>query len=86
MNVRRYVGILPDKDLIREYTDAWVCPDVDEITILNYPSLYQDGSGKSFYVTINDCNKAVEIDEKFGLQSYSDVECATADEISDITT
>ena len=59
---RRYVGILPDKDLIREYTDAWVCPDVDEITILNYPSLYQDGSGKSFYVTINDCNKAVEID------------------------
>ncbi len=51
--------MLTDKLVAEEFANPdWICPDLDEITILNYPSLYEQGDGLGFNMVINTCKEA----------------------------
>ena len=58
-------------------SDNWICPDVKNITVHNNPELYRDGDGQSFFMVVNNCTDAVNIDQKYGLSTYADTVCAS---------
>jgi len=49
--------------------DSWVCPDIESITVNNNPSLFTTGNGTSFYLIVNTCAQAIDIDTKYNLTS-----------------
>ena len=55
--------------------DAWICPDVADITIENNPPLYQAGNGYSFVLVVNTCPEAENIDSIHGLSTYATSGC-----------
>ena len=63
--------MLTDELVAEEFSNPnWICPDLKNITILNYPSLYEQGDGQSFNMVINTCKDAKKIEEEFNLKSY----------------
>ena len=63
--------MLTDDLVAEEFSNPnWICPDLEEITILNYPSLYEQGDGLSFNMVINTCKEAVKIETEFIIKSY----------------
>ena len=52
-----------DEILQREFYDGeFVCPDTEEITILNSPLLYQKPGASSFDLVVHSCEHAMSID------------------------
>ena len=69
-----------------EEEENYVCPNVTSIDLLNYPPLYQLGNGTSFYMVVNNCTQAKQIEDTYGLTPYNDnVECAPAEDILAMT-
>ena len=60
--------------------DGWLCPNTHNITIFNNPFLFS--TGRNFVAVVNDCNTAVDTDEKQGLTPYSSASCATSETIA----
>ena len=70
-------------ELKKEFPDneRWICPNVEEYTLLNNPFLF---AGANFVMVVNACNVATEIDEKFNITSYAgDTSCSSDDIIQD---
>ena len=64
----------------------YVCPDVESITLLNYPLLYQNGNGTNFSMVVNNCTQAKQIEYENGLTPYNNnTECASFEEIEAMT-
>ena len=51
-----------EKFYVNEFSnDAWICPNISEINLLNNPFLFP--TGKNFVAIVNDCDIATGIDE-----------------------
>ena len=52
-----------EKFFVNEFSsDAWICPDVSEIKMLNNPFLF--AKGKNFVSVVNDCKLAESIESE----------------------
>ena len=61
-----------DRILASEFMqDDWICPNVSDISILNYPNLYNGGKGKSFNMIVNTCVEAARINKDNNLTDYN---------------
>ena len=77
---------LEDELITSEEKVDYVCPNVENITLLNYPPLYQNGNGTSFSMVVNSCIEAKRIEEEYNLTPYNNtVECASTEEIEAMT-
>lgn len=62
-----------DSAVAQEFAlDDWICPDVNEISVRNNPTLYPAVGGAEFVLVVNTCEKALAIDSKYSLKSYTD--------------
>ena len=61
-------------------TSGWICPDVENITVTNNPSVFAAGNGTEFVMVVNSCKQAMEIDGNFTLSSYTNETCADHNE------
>ncbi len=62
-----------DAILTEEIAGAkYVCPDIEQIDLLNMPTIYQGQNGSAFYLVVNSCEVAEKIDKAHNLTSYND--------------
>ena len=67
-----------DQILADEFrADGWICPDVSDISILNYPNLYNGGKGKSFNMIINTCAEAARINKENNFSDYNSTDSSS---------
>ena len=59
------------------FTEFWLCPDVANVTLNNDVTTITLAPSQSFGMVVNDCTTAKEIDEKYNLVPYTDVDCDT---------
>ena len=77
---------LEDELITSEEKVDYVCPDVENITLLNYPPLYQNGNGTSFSMVVNTCTQAKQIEYENELTPYNNrTECANDTAIEEMT-
>ena len=73
--------IYPELEKEFPESERWICPNVEEYSLLNNPFLF---AGNNFVMVVNACNVAVEIDAKNNVTSYAgDTSCSSDDIIQE---
>ena len=65
--VEKWYGSKPCNEIYQNETEVsdskWICPDVDNIEVLNNPNIYKKRNGNSFSLVVVECTTAKEIVE-----------------------
>ena len=74
------LGMLDRMNHEFEEGDNWLCPDVQNITLIKDVFVIQRDNSQSFGMVVNSCSTAKRIDQENGLVPPSDVDCDTEKE------